>query len=518
MTVDTLDDVRARDVAEVLGLLAPGAEIEISPSQSALLDRLVSAGLLVAVADATDARARLATKKEALGALPAGDPGIGGLRAEILDLSEKLSTLDGAAFVRVGGDVGPYRGSAPEKRRGLALTHAGRTLLSHLGPRASRAPDVTVADFGKQLDALEALFAMRAKRAADLVQRVRSRIATIEPHTLRSAMLGLASLSHPVDALGDAFLVLFSALRQARPGDGYTVAQDAAAAESILLHSGQTSVAYDGQIPSALVAWRSDLAQRYCQGRTEDALDAMLLLAAVPPADREARIERAARFASAMAKASVPTPLSLALLATAGGETPELALSTVAAFRAVHTPDPLDALTVAVLAAMQRGFSLETQLGRIQKIHAHLARLAPSGMWVAAALLALLDGDEAGVLEDLRLASRQVQQRGLAPGGSEATSLGLKLLLQTALLARGDEGDPEESLALALRALSDVGALDLGTQGLGTVSATLPLLSGTVAAFHRPMLDAAVLYEQHAAPMHSDYVFGGGHHRSFGWG
>ncbi len=518
MIADTLDDVRARDVAEVLGLLAPGAEVEISPSQYALLDRLVSAGLLVGVADAAGARARLATQKEALAALRAGDPSIAAVREEILDLSEQLTTLDGAAFVRALGDVGPYRGSSPEKRRGLALTHAGRSLLSRLAPRAARAPDVTVADFSRQLEALDGLFAMRAKRAADLVQRVRSRIATIEPHVLRSAMLGLASLPHPIDALGDAFLVLFSALRQARPGDVYTVAQDVAAAESILLHAGQTSVAYDGQIPGVLVTWRNDLAQRYCQGRTEDSLDAMLLLAAVAPADREPRMERAARFASAMAQAGVPTPLSLALLATAGGKTVELVESTVAAYRAVQTPDPLDALTVAVLAAMQRGFSLETQLGRIQKIHAHLARLAPSGMWVAAGLLALLDGDEAGVIEDLRLASRQIQQQGLAPGGSEATSLGLKLLLQTALLARGNEGDPEESLALALRALSEVGALDLGTQGLGTVSATLPLLSGTVAAFHRPMLDAAVLYEQHAAPMHSDYVFGGGHHRSFGWG
>jgi hypothetical protein len=297
----------------------------------------------------------------------------------------------------------------------------------------------------------------------------------------------------------------------------------------MLLHHASTSVAYESGVPAAIVRWRDDLLTRYCAGRPEDALDAMLLLAAVQGAERETRVARAARFAGEMAQQGAPTPLSLALLVTAGGESAPSPESVALAYRAMGalTSDPLEALTVAAFAAIQSNVSIESQLARIRTLHRYLARIAPTGMLTAAALLALLDGDEGGVLDDLRLASKAVQERRLVPGGAEATSLAVKLLLHSALLARGNEGDPEESAALALRALPSVAAFELASQGLGTLSATLPLLAGSVVAFHRPMLDAAVLYEDHSRPMHSDYVFGGGwagggshphRHRSFGWG
>lgn len=537
---DVLEGLRAADVASVLRRLAPNTDVELAGVEAAVLERLVTAGLVTRVADAAETRRALAEKKAQL-AVPGLDPStVGALRSAILGLSEALAMADGAARVQVASAGGPYRGSAARAPLGsFSLTQAGRALLSNLGPRAARAPDLLLTDFQAQLDALDRVLAMRASRATAMSAHLTPKLgATLPAHALRSATLGLASLPHAPDVLAEAFFVLFTGIRQAFARTPSTPEQDASAAESLLLHLGDPRIAYDAATPSGLVAMRDDLALRFCPGRSEDALDATLLLAVAHPEAREMRLAQASAFARAMASREVPTPLSLALLATAAGPADRLVGPAAQAFDAlrVGVADPVEALTAAVLAVTQGTHALDAQLARIAEIHGYLMRLAPTGTLVGAALLALLDGEPGGLLDDLRLASKQVQEQRLAPGGVEATTLGLKLLLHSALLARGSEGDPEESLALAVRALPEVAALRLGTQGLGTVSATLPLLTSSVVAFHRPMLDAAVLYAEHQRPMHSDYVFGGWgsggggyasggsrpvhhtQHRSFGWG
>lgn len=530
MTNTTLADLRVLEVANLLARLVPGAIVELSPGEQVVLDRVCAAGLATRTTDRTTSRAALEAKKDALAR--STDPlAIARLRIEVLDLSESLASADGAATVHASAGDGPYRSGATPGAS-YALTQGGRALLSNLGPRAARAADLPVSDFALQLSALEMLFAARARRAADLVARVQPRISgSLPPHALRSAMIGLASLSEPVDALGDAFFVLFTAIRQVYTPSPCTPAQDASAAESLILHAGSSRGAYQTQTAQSFVVARDELARRFCENRSEDALDAMLLLASFDPGQHEPRIQRAARFAAAMARAGVPTPLSVALFVTVADESTDLVPTVTRAYSAIRrwAPDLTEALTAAALLTSQSAYTPETQLERMNALYAYLSRGAPQGMVVAAALLALLDGEPAGLLDDLRLAGKHVVEQRLTPGGTEATSLALKLLLHSALLARGSEGDPEESLALAVRALPDVAALAVGTQGLGTMSATLPMLTSSVVAFHRPMLDAAVIYEQHSRPMHSDYVFGGNRgtgyggyhptsHRSFGWG
>lgn len=532
-----LADLHALDVATLLGRLSPGATLTLSPGEHVLLERLVRAGLVARAADRGASRAAMDAKKDALAR--ASDPAeVTRLRLEILELSESLASADGAASVQASTGDGPYRAGGGSEAS-YALTQAGRALLSNLGPRAERAPTLPLSEFGRQLAALERLFGARARRAAEMTARVQARAAgSIPLHALRSAMLGLATLPEPGDALADAFFVLFTAIRQVYVARPCTPAQDASAAESLILHAGRASAAYAADAAPTFVLARDAIGVRFCEGRSEDALDAMLLLAAFPTGQHEARIERAARFATEMAQRGARTPLSVALLVTAGDEGSARVSGIADAYDALRTTtaDPIEALTAAALVGAQDARAVPAQLERVRALHAYLSRIAPEGMLVGAALLGLLDGEPAGLLDDLRLAGKHVQEQRLAPGGAEATSLALKMLLHSALLARGTEGDPEESLALALRALPDVAVLDVGTQGLGAMSATLPLLTSSVVTFHRPMLDAAVVYEQHSRPMHSDYVFGGGgvwrtggssstyhhashrSHRSFGWG
>lgn len=542
------EQITAIAAASMLARLAPGASLALGPAEHELLGQLETLGLVARAPDTSEKRAALEAKRAELAALgPAHDPARARrLRTEILDLSESLVVSDGAAQVSVAVDAGPYRGSAGGTRsvEHWYPTQRGRALASNLGPRAARVPELSLAAFESELAALDGIFRARATRASELVRHVRPKLGgTLPDHALRSAMLGLASLPQPVETLGDAFVVLFTALRQTTARTPCSPAQDASAAETLLLHFGDVGVAYHASTAPGMVGMRDQLATQYCEGRTEDALDAALLLAAMPQEGRDAHVARAARFATEMSSGGIRTTLSLALLATVAGEGSALVAPTTWAYRAMApaSSDPIEVLGTALLASVQSTHAIDAQTRRIAGLHGSLARIAPTGMLAAAGMLALLDGEVLGLLDDLRLASRQVVEQGLSPGGAEATSLGLKLLVLTGLLARGGEGDAEERIVLAVRALPNIGALDLGHRGLGAAAATLPLLATTMVAFHRPVLDAAVLYRDFQMPMHSDSVFSGGwgsgsvygsggwgggthrhhtshSHRSFGWG
>ncbi len=546
MIDERLQEITVAAASSLLGRLAPGASLSIGASERELLARLAAAGLVAMAPDPREKQAALDQKRTELAALgPAPDPALARrLRTEILDLSEALVVSDGAARVVVTHDAGPYRGpeAGAEASERWALTQRGRALTTNLAPRAARAPDLPLPAFERELAALERLFAERAERASALVQRALPRLGgTLPVHALRSAMIGIAALPQPVEPLADAFVVLFTALRQVTSRFPTTEAQDAAGAEALLLHTGDVAVAYHAAAAPGFVDERDRLAAQYCEGRTEDALDAVVMLAAIPPELREAHVARAARFATEMGRAGTPVMLSLALLGTVGGEGSALVEPTTWAHRAMAraTADPFELILSALLAAIQSTHAIDDQTRRIAGLHGYLTRIAPTGMLAAAAMLALLDGEVPGLLDDLRLASTQVVGRGLSAGGAEATSLALKMLVHTALLARGAEGDAEERLTLAVRMLPNIAALDLGHRGLGTAAATLPLLASALVTFHRPMLDAAVIYRDFQMPMHSDHVFSGGWgsgavygrgawgggthrhhttHRSFGWG
>jgi hypothetical protein len=170
--------------------------------------------------------------------------------------------------------------------------------------------------------------------------------------------------------------------------------------------------------------------------------------------------------------------------------------------------------TASVLLALA-GHDPAAMVQRTRDLRAYLARFAPSGMLVQAALLALLPVDLAEALDLLRLASSELQGHRLGGGGAEALTLAVKLLMQTALLARGAEGDPEECAGFVR--FDQLALANLGTAGLAS---QVPLSLAALTAFHRPALDAALYYQETHQPTHSPYVHSHSHSRSRGgsWG
>jgi hypothetical protein len=522
--------MHATDAASLLERLARGGEVDLSSAESAWIEQLIAAGLALEAPDTSAERARLTALKDELAGIarsrttaPADASLVArerALRTEVLDLSERVARGDGAARVSIASSAGPYRGSQTEQRN-ISLTQRGRALVSNLGPRASRASGLTLDQFETHMEALKKLFAWRSGRAMTIVDKIGGRAWPIEQSAIRTVAIGLSGRRESEELLAEAFVVLYGAIRSRQPsieGLRFTAAQDASATECLLLTAADPqAVAYDARSGEWFVDLRMRLLGSYCQGRPDDALDAALLLAAIPTEQHEGRIASCVALATELGRQSVPIPLSLALLLDANSPIADLVLSYRAL--AAETYEPLEALAAAVLVT-RAGGAIDGQLERVRRTRDYLARFAPTGMTLAAAMLTLLESDTPALLDDLRLASAEVQRYQLATGGAEAMMHAIKLLVQSSLLAHGAEGDPEEGIALVARALPGAGAL-----GLGAAAATLPMVVSAISTFHRPMLDAALVYETAYQPTHSDYVFGSGygsgsrtHHRTIGWG
>ena len=519
---------RAADAGLLLQQLARGGALELDPAQAILVDRLREAGLLRPAADPSADRGRLAQVRAELAAIAAARSagGRGGLetaeralRTESLEISERLAETEGATEVRVRNAGGPYRGSgmgADVSR--YHVTQQGRALLSDLAPRLLRIGDATLEAFGTEMESLRRAFAWRAERAAE-IDRAIAWAAGAGPASARhAAAIGLAAVRAEPARIARAFRATYDRLRSQEHGrTGFTAAQDASAAECLCLAATDLAACEGPAAARWLSQYRVDLGRRFSLGSTEDALDAALMLSGTATAEHERRLALGAQLATDVRGRGGAMPLSLALLATAAdAELPEHlgpSIATAAAMLASDiAPGSSDQMATAVLLTFVRG-DLAAQIERWRVLRQYLARFSPEGMAIAAALLSWIALEPAEVLDQLRLAAAEIQKRRLADGGAETMALAIKFLVSVAMLAAGTEGDHEESLALA-----PVIAPRAPHLGLHATLPVLPLVATATAAFHRPILDAAVEYERVYQQTHSSYVFGRSSGRSHGWG
>jgi hypothetical protein len=386
--------------------------------------------------------------------------------------------------------------------------------LSDLAPRVVRIGAATLDTFAAEMTALRTAFAWRADRAAKIHALLASRDAELGA-ARRSVAIGLSAVREEPDRIARAFLATFGGLRlrQSR----FSPEQDASAAECLCLAAHDLASCERPDAAQWLAQARENVFLRFSRGSTEDALDSSLLLAGVAADHHEPRIVVASRLAADLEARGSPIPLSLALVATAGEDeaSPHVGamIAATVATLASEVQDPYERLAVAVLLTFVRG-DLGGQVERWRLLRHYLARFAPDGMALAAALLSWVALEPAETLDDLRLAAAELQKRRLAEGGAETMSLAIKLLVSIAMLAAGREGDHEERLALAPIVVPRAPQL-----GLHGALPALPLVTTALTTFHRPVLDAALEYEHVYQSTHSAYVFGGrGHGRSYGWG
>jgi len=507
----------AIEAGTLLTRLARGGEVDLAPGEETTLASFVAAGRIALAPDPTAEAAALERARGELAALiglarPAPDRTARekALRTQILDLVEKVSRAQGAATVR-GTGGGPYRAGASQLS--YVVTFQARSLLSDLAPRLGRVGRMSLADFRAHMDTLREVLAHRARRTHALLSLMQARAPVgSSAGAVRSAAVGLAARNEPEREVAATWIVLVQGLTNADERDGtgraeWTGDQEIAAAEGVLLATrdlGTLGVASAAEVHRQ----RLELLRTHSAGHAEDALDATILLAG-----SRAEIPEATQLAVAARGYGAPLTLTGALVLRASRAIDKAAL--VGQLRgqlaaASEGADENERTAAAVLLALG-GHDPTTLVQRARDLRAYLTRFSPSGMLVPAALLALLPTELAETLDLLRMTSTELQKQKLGAGGGESLTLAIKLLLATALLARGAEGDPEERAGFVR--FDDLALAQLGVAGLAS---QVPLTLAGLTAFHRPALDATLYYQEQHQPTHSSYVFGSG--RSSGWG
>ena len=512
--------MRALDAGWLLSAISRGGAIDLPRERESELEALIAAGLVRRAEDpgplgARHAQARAELAQSALARRPgeAISAAERAARAELLALSERLAEAESAAEIRVLGGGGAYRETGHVASR-VVLTQRGRVLVGDLAPRQLRVGERELETFEADMQALRDRIAHHARRAAEVAKHLA--ITSESDSGMRAAPVGLALSPHLPMRTAAAFKTIHRQL-ETFMGARFSVAQDAAAAECMVLAAGM-------DLPRAErednVRWleqlRDELLAKHSLGAPEDALDAAILLLGAPQQEHAARIRLATELAFETREAGVMLPLPVALLLTlGGGEVPQGTAGLVTSLDTALSAEvvaPRDRATIAGLLAFP-GLAPEAQLEKWRVLRQYLARYSADGMSVAAALLTWLALDPAEILDTVRLASTELSSVRAALGGAEAMTLAIKLVLAMAFLAAGSEGDPEESLALAPIAHPRIRRVWLG----GAIAA-LPLAGIAVEVFQRTVLDAAAEYDRLHQPTHGAYVHGGHYRSGGGWG
>jgi hypothetical protein len=156
----------------------------------------------------------------------------------------------------------------------------------------------------------------------------------------------------------------------------------------------------------------------------------------------------------------------------------------------------------AALMGASRGEGGNELIAQYDTAVSYLSRLAEGSMAVGGAMLAVLPTGIEESLDDLRIAASQVSAHKLSLGGMENLSLGLKLLLQTAVLAGGGAAN-----APALQVGPEEVPL-LAPNGLASLAPVVPSAIAAISTFHEVTVHQAAVSHYHFHPVHTHYIYG----------
>jgi hypothetical protein len=489
------------DIAPILSTLARGGVLDGSLAEP--VDAVVSAGYAQYAPDRTNERARLTELQSKLRAAT-NEAARKPLRSEILELSERLASSEGGAVFSSVAGGSPYRGGIPtaDGGRRVVLTHRGRALLADLEPRLLRAEGLDAGAFEREMADLRAVLKSRADRAATIAGALSQLVASYGG-AARSACVGLAVRREDVRAIAETFKAMITALVPHR--GGWRDEQIVAAAEGACLASVRLSD-IDPRVWAANLAAERAALLAPCNGNEEHALDATMVLAAVALPEREQRLERARELVREIAAMKLPLSLPSALVCASTGAGDDVLLPARIARDAralgaagVPLPDAAEAIALGLAAGIDGSLLVE----RILVYRSELLLYSPAAALTPAALLAWLDAPPPETFDNLRLAAACVQTARLATDPGETASNAVKLLLMSAFLGRGAEGDPEEQLRFKITAHERVVGL-----GVPAMAATAPVLAPAAVAFVRRLLSATEIWDEHRRQT-SGYTHGG---------
>ncbi|TLZ55674.1 MAG: hypothetical protein E6K17_05370 [Methanobacteriota archaeon] len=423
-----------------------------------------------------------------------------GLRTRILTLAERDAAVESS--VAVNGQR-------------YIVTFRGKEFLSRLGPRLQRVSRSSVEEFEGALARLRQAFSSRAARASEILRSLAPAVPGIDEIHLRSAAVGLAVRDDPPEALVGAYRAAvrgFWAPNVPFGPESVALEKMRPLVAEVLCTSGPSLI--EPAIQQDLKAF-TDLWQTIAKNAPtfpEDAMRAGLML--FPLRDsRERVLQEALSFGSAVREVGPTTVADVAtsvlLVQSSRTENPTLVPRYAAYFQALRMPSvpEKDVGLSSALLTVGGGPDPSAAIRRFELARDYLSRFNGGGMAVPAAMLAILSAEIEESLDNLRMASAEIGNHRLSLGGMENLSLGMKLLLQTAIVPNPVRGIVSPQGALVPE--SQPSAAPTAPLGLlGVAFASPLLLLPALAAFHETALHRLAVSDFAFHPVHTNFVYG----------
>ncbi len=347
------------------------------------------------------------------------------LRSRILRLSEEASAFQGSV------DIDGVR---------YAVTYGGRELYSKLSMRLPRVADWDVDDFGRELGRLVEAFDARAAKAKGILGEISPRMPGLDEIYLRSAAVGLSIRNEPSGTIADCFMYSVNALQKEMKDFGMAnVPLDRCVSIADHICTGAESLtrqAAKSMAHTFAVTWWN-ITKEGSVPVMEAARCALMLQSYGRSGWRE-MLERAREISSRMQMERRAPEIDLAaavLLTGSSGSEDETVERFLEYHRSLSTSQkPGEADFASAILAVAGEDETQQVLGRFRTAKDYLTRFTENGMTDPAAMLAVMSQSIEEVLDTLRIASAKITQYKLSLGGMENLSLGVKIVLGTALL------------------------------------------------------------------------------------
>lgn len=477
----------------------PGGQSALGPGDQAPIDELVRRGLAQGISDGEFEPGELDAKKRELADLQSRAAASGVLTREIQARKELLRT----EILELADREMRAQTSVEYAGRRFAVTYLGRNLFSTLMTRLDRVGTMELEEFESQMGALTASFDARAIRAKQILDVVKAALPGSDPSGLRSAAVGLAARTEAPGELAGCFAVATRVLLT----QGVSRESALMLAEAVITAMGTRPASEIEQGARELLDLRTTINEWTEEAAGGDVLAPAAMLFSFDRTQREDLMTKATAIVARLREFGLP-PESFApwlLVAATGLGDKREAIEWIARIRAQileHGTTPADAEMAAAVLSTSPHEQGDELVYQFETASAYLSRLSTGAMVVPAAMLAVLPTGIEESLDELRLASATVGARGLSTGGMESLSLGLKLLMQTAILAT-TPGGGARGLAVGPK-----DAAALSSFGLAGLSLVIPAALTAFAAFHQVTLQRFATSHYAYHPVHTHYYYG----------
>jgi hypothetical protein len=492
--------MQCQTAATLLNRIQVGAAPTSEPDEEAAVEDLLRRGLLMEVQDGDgngtdipELRRQMADIQEARasGGLDAEEAALleAPLRTRILEAAERQARA--RAATEWGG-------------RRLAVTYAGRTLLGNLLTRQDRVGALDLDEFSQQMTDLKSVLWTRADKAAQILKFLSPALAPVDEIHLRNAAVGLAVRPEAPVELAKSFAAVFRALGTTN----LSAIKHPLLSELAVVSRGVMGPEAAMRAAQELVTLRNTVKGYLATHAQGDDVTAAAILFAMNEADRESAMRNAALIANGLMDRygrTGPTMTPWVLVASMGLFEKFDVVGSLGWFitelsnRGVAY-DQSSIAAAIMFASRQEG--ADELVRQFSRAYSYLTRFGPEGMVVPSAMVAVMPAGIEESLDDLRIACAQISANKLSLAGMENMSLGVKLLLQSAVLAgAGPAGPPEMRVGPSeLKAFAPI--------GIAGMAIVLPTAMAALYVFHETTVQQQAVINSSFHPVHTHFIYG----------